>query len=88
MNTQSNFIDVLSGVPQCIHLEPLLYTLFINHLPSVIRNSNTLMYADDVKIFFSFNNIEHQVLIQVDINYWVCHLTFFLTSAYFMNGNT
>ena len=27
------------------------------------------MYADDIKIFLSFNNIEDQVLMQDDINY-------------------
>ena len=29
----------------------------------------TLMYADDVEIILSFNNIEDQELIQDDINY-------------------
>ena len=45
-----------------------LYSFFINELRSVIRNSNTLMYADDVEIFLSFNNNKHQVLVQDDIN--------------------
>ena len=65
MNTQSNFIDVLSGIPQGRHLGPLIFTLFINDLPSVIRNSNTLRvtYADDVKIFLSFNNIDLMYII-------------------------
>ena len=60
-------IDVLSDVPpQGSHLGLLLFnlcTLFIDDLSSVIRNSKTLMYADDIKIFLSFNNIEDQVLI-------------------------
>ena len=69
-HTQSNSIALLlSGVAQGSHLLPLLFTLFINDLPSVIRISNTLMYADDVKIYLSFNNIEDQVLIQDDIYY-------------------
>ena len=60
---------MLSSIPQVSHLGPLLFTLFIDYLPFVNRNSNTLMYADDVKIFLAFNNIEDQVLIQDDINY-------------------
>ena len=43
--------------------------IYTHDLPSVIKNSNTLMYADDVKIFLSFNNIDDQGLIQDDISY-------------------
>ena len=61
--------EMLSGLPHGRHLGLLLFTLFINDLSSVMANSNTLMYAHDVKIFVSFNNIEEQVLIQNDVNY-------------------
>lgn len=67
-NSFSNSINVLSGVPQGSHLGPLLFTLFINDLPSVIQHSNTLMYADDVKIISTLNNLNHQSLMQNDIN--------------------
>lgn len=67
----SNNIQVKSGVPQGSHLGPLLFTLFINDLPSVIKNSKTLMYADDVKLFISYNDVDQQRLLQMDIN----HLT-------------
>ena len=60
---------MLSGVPQGSHLGLLLLILFINDVPSFIRNSNTLIYADVVQIFLAFNNIEDQILIQDDINY-------------------
>lgn len=66
-NSKSNYIYVSSGVPQGSHLGPLLFTLFINDLPKVIKYSQTLMYADDVKIFLSFNNTADQALLQYDI---------------------
>ena len=36
-NTHSNFIDVVSSVPQGSHLRLLLFILFINNLSSVIQ---------------------------------------------------
>jgi len=51
-NAASKLIYVTSGVPQGSHLGPLLFTLFINDLPSIITHSRVLMYADDVKLVY------------------------------------
>jgi len=67
-NTVSKMINVTSGVPQGSHLGPLLFTLFINDLPSIVNHSRVLMYADDVKLCFSYNNIEFGFCLQSDIN--------------------
>ena len=67
-NTCSKVINVTSGVPQGSHLGPLLFTLFINDLPSILKHSNILMYADDVKLFLSFNISYQQSLLQADLN--------------------
>lgn len=67
-NTRSSGIDVLSGVPQGSHLGPILFSLFINDMPTVIQFSNILMYADDIKIFNTFNHSSQSFLLQSDLN--------------------
>jgi len=67
-NAVSKMINVTSGVPQGCHLGPLLFTLLINDLQSIVNHSHVLMYADDVKLCFSYNNIESGFCLQSDIN--------------------
>lgn len=67
-NKASKNIDVLSGVPQGSHLGPILFSLFINDLPSSIKHCNILMYADDVKIFRSSNQLSEFMLFQSDLD--------------------
>ena len=43
--------------------------MVLHNIETLITHSNTRMYADDVKIFLAFTNIEDQVLIKDDINY-------------------
>lgn len=61
-------IYVKSGVPQGSHLGPLLFSLFINDLPRVIKYSNILMYADDVKIFLTYNCYADHTFLQHDLD--------------------
>lgn len=61
-------IEVTSGVPQGSHLGPLLFVFYLNDLPAIIRSSDILMYADDVKLFRSYGALEDSTYIQDDLN--------------------
>ncbi len=52
---KSDWIQVTSGIPQGSVLGPLLFTIFINDLPSEIR-SHIKIFADDTKIYNSISN--------------------------------
>ncbi|XP_075167903.1 uncharacterized protein LOC142240069 [Haematobia irritans] len=67
-NATSRYVSVTSGVPQGSHLGPVLFCLFINDLPSIIKYSNILMFADDVKLFRSFNDPVDQYYLQIDLD--------------------
>lgn len=54
---------VISGIPQGSILGPILFTLFINDLPSNIR-SKCMIFADDTKIY---NASENSEILQEDI---------------------
>lgn len=65
---RSAFALVLSGVPQGSVLGPLLFCLFVNDLPGVVKNAIIRMYADDVKLYMEIKNEADRKLFQKDIN--------------------
>ena len=58
-------------------LGPLLFSIFINDLPSVIKHSKCVLYADDTAIFYAGKNIDgiNQRLNQdmECISQWLCN---------------
>ena len=54
---QSICSDILRGVPQGSILGPLLFTLYMNGLPRVVRHSVIEQYADNTTLHHASNNV-------------------------------
>ena len=87
---ESDWVPVTSGVPQGSILGPSLFIMYINDLPSRLRYSHCLMFADDVKLFKRVSSIEDCHELQTDLNSiadwcseWNMKLNF--TKCFFIN---
>lgn len=61
-------ISICSGVSQGFHLAPLLFLIFVNDLCNTL-SSHFLLFADDLKLFRSVNNLPGIYLLQRDLSY-------------------
>ena len=63
----SHFISVISGIPQDSVLGPVLFLIYINDLPDLVK-SNVLLFADDTKILREIKSKEDLLVLQSDIS--------------------
>lgn len=57
-----------SGVSQGSILGPLLFLLMINDLPTVLRHSECLLYADDLKLYAKIQSVADCLALQRDVS--------------------
>ena len=63
---ESGWSDVISGIPQGSVLGPVLFTLFVNDIPPLLK-CFTAMYADDTKLHSPVDSDEDYEQLQADI---------------------
>ncbi len=64
----SSWESVTNGVPQGTVLGPVLFAVYINDMPDIIRNYPSLLYADDSKTLAEMKNVVDSQLLQADID--------------------
>jgi len=66
-NCRSNQADVLSGVPQRTILGPILFLVFINDLPEVVKHSSVQLFADDCILFKHIESSDDAMKLQQNL---------------------
>ena len=67
-DTLSSSLPCISGIPQGSILGPILFILFINDLTNVCKFSKLMLYADDVTLYATVNNIIDANRLQADLD--------------------
>ncbi|MEM7106524.1 MAG: reverse transcriptase family protein [Bacteroidota bacterium] len=67
-NVYSDWCDVISGVPQGSVLGPLLFLVYINDLPDVVKYCILKIFADDTKMYLPYILPAEAALLQEDLD--------------------
>ena len=66
---KSDIMRINFGVPQGSIIGPLLFSIYINDLPSIAEKSQAILYADDTAIIYSAKNyLDVQQVLSADFN--------------------
>ena len=68
LGATSNPLSVTSGVPQGFILGPALFLLYVNDLPSTVKSSQVVMFADETKLFKEIRTENDAKQLQNDIS--------------------
>ena len=63
----SEWVDVISGVPQGSVLGPILFLIYVNDIPEMV-NCSIKMFADDTKLFRTVKSIDDFNILQNDLD--------------------
>lgn len=61
----SNFLPVTSGVPQGSVLGPILFSLYINDLPGILKHCSVHIFADDVQLYINCNGMNAETICEL-----------------------
>ena len=67
----SKILPVISGVPQGSILGPLFFLIFINDIPTAIKSSMILLFANDAKCYKSISTLADCAALQNDANSFI-----------------
>ena len=87
-DTYSNYCVVLSGVPQGSILGPLLFSIFINDIPSSFKHSIHFLFADDTKSLKAIHSSKDIEDLQADldsVSFWSTNWKLFFNENKFVH---
>ncbi len=64
---QSPYLPVLSGIPQCSVIGPILFLVYINGLPEYVQ-SNVYLFADDTIMYLAIHSEDQCGQLQSDLD--------------------
>ena len=70
LGATSSPLPVTSGVPHGSILGPMLFRLYLNSLPDVVRSSQIAAFANDAKIFKEITATRNTEKLQEDLLTW------------------